>query len=54
MADQDKLRDMLDNLIHDKGEQARVDFHSYVADKMKEVIHGEPDVDANADPKNEE
>lgn len=38
MADTDKLKDMLDNLINDKPEQAQVDFHAYLQDKMQEVI----------------
>lgn len=38
MADKDKLRNMLDNLIGDKNEQAQVDFHDYLGDKMKEVV----------------
>lgn len=50
MADKEKLRDMLDNLINDKGEQAQVDFHDYLGDKMKEVL-GTAEVDTD---KNEE
>jgi len=42
MADKEKLRDMLDALIDDNSDKAQVDFHSYLSDKMKEVIH--PDV----------
>lgn len=40
MAETDKLRDMLDNLINDKPEQAQVNFHSYLQDKMQEVVKG--------------
>jgi hypothetical protein len=41
MADNDKLRDMLDALIDDNSEKAQVDFHSYLSDKMKETLTGE-------------
>ena len=33
-----KLNDMLDSLIHKKDEQAQVHFHSYLEDKMKDVL----------------
>lgn len=39
MADKDKLQAMLDSLIDNKDEQAQVHFHSYLEDKMKEVLH---------------
>jgi hypothetical protein len=39
MADKDKLQAMLDSLIDNKDEQAHVHFHSYLEDKMKEVLH---------------
>ena len=38
MADTEKLRAMLDNIIDDKGEQAQIEFHSYLQDKMQEVL----------------
>ena len=41
MADNEKLRDMLDALIDDNSEKAQVDFHSYLNDKMKETMQGE-------------
>lgn len=41
MADTEKLRAMLDNIIDDKGEQAQIEFHSYLQDKMQEVMGGE-------------
>ena len=41
MADTEKLRAMLDNIIDDKGEQAQIEFHSYLQDKMQEVMNGE-------------
>ena len=44
MADTEKLRAMLDNIIDDKGEQAQIEFHSYLQDKMQEVMGGEQEV----------
>ena len=38
MADKEKLKNMLDNLINDKSEQAQVDFHDYLGDKMKDTL----------------
>ena len=38
MADTDKLKNMLDNLIKDKPEQAQVDFHDYLQGKMQDVV----------------
>lgn len=38
MAEKDKLRNMLDNLIKDKPEQAQVEFHDYLQGKMREVV----------------
>lgn len=43
MADKDKLQAMLDSLIDSKDEQAQVHFHSYLEDKMKDVLHPEVD-----------
>ena len=37
MADKEKLRDMLDNLINQKPEQADIDFHDYLRGKMQDV-----------------
>lgn len=42
MADKEKLRNMLDNLINDKSEQAQVDFHDYLGDKMKDTLGVSP------------
>lgn len=39
MADKDKLRDMLDAIIDDKGEQAQVAFHGYLEQKMKDMLN---------------
>lgn len=53
MADKDKLRDMLDNLVNDNNDQAQVNFHNYLEDKMKEVLN--PDaVDADVETKSDE
>ena len=41
MADKDKLNQMLDDLIDNKGEQAEIHFHDYLQTKMQEIIHGE-------------
>lgn len=49
MAETDKLKSMLDNLIKDRGEQAQVDFHDYLQDKMQDVIRP-TDVDEPAEP----
>lgn len=38
MADKKKLNDMLDALIDKNPEQAQVQFHSYLEDKMREVL----------------
>ena len=38
MADKEKLRAMLDNIIDDKGEQAQVEFHAYLQDKMQDIL----------------
>jgi Cdc6-like AAA superfamily ATPase len=38
MSNLDKLKDMLDNIINGKPEQAEVVFHDYLSQKMKERI----------------
>jgi len=53
MAEKTKLHDMLDNIINDKNEQAQVDFHNYVADKMKEIIHPNSEQEENNNNKQE-
>ncbi len=47
MADKEKLRNMLDNLVNDKSEQAAVDFHDYLGDKMKDTLGVEPPADTD-------
>ena len=50
MDDKDKLRYMIDALVDDNSEQAEVDFHQYLEDKMKEVIHPvEDDINQDAE-----
>ncbi len=44
MVDKTKLKDMLDSMIDDNSEQAETDFHSYLEDKMKEVVNPVVDV----------
>lgn len=38
MSDKEQLRNMLDNIINDKAEDAQVNFHSYLQGKMQEVL----------------
>lgn len=38
MPDKDKLSDMLDNLIDNNPEQAQMDFHNYLQDKMQDIM----------------
>jgi hypothetical protein len=38
MADTNKLKDMLDNLINNKPEQAQTVFHAYLKDKLTGVL----------------
>ncbi len=49
MADKEKLRNMLDSLIDSNSDQAQVDFHGYLEDKMKEVLSPEEVAAAVAD-----
>lgn len=45
MADEDKLKNMLDDLINNKPEQAQVNFRDYLQGKMQEVLRGEHQVE---------
>ena len=45
MVDKTKLKDMLDSMIDDNSEQAETEFHSYLEDKMKDVINPVADVE---------
>ena len=37
MADTSKLRDMLQDIINNRPEQAQVNLHDYLVDKMRDV-----------------
>lgn len=37
MADTSKLRDMLQDLINDRQEQASMNLHDYLVDKMQDI-----------------
>lgn len=55
MSDKENLKNMLDNLINDKAEDAQVNFHSYLQSKMQDVLGNEvPPTDAPSDEKNTE
>lgn len=41
MADIQKLKDMLDNLINGKPEQAQVVFHDYLKTRVNDKLGGE-------------
>jgi hypothetical protein len=54
MDKREALKSMLNNLINDKPEQAAMDFHNYLAPKMREIagVGGAPsqaDVDDDTD-----
>ena len=38
MSDKEQLRNMLDNLINNKAEDAQVNFHSSLQGKMQDVL----------------
>jgi len=44
MPNTEKLKDMLDNLVNGKPEQAQVAFHDYLKNKLHKVIGGNADV----------
>lgn len=41
MDKRETLKSMLNNIINDKQEEAAVDMHAYLSDKMKEVMGGQ-------------
>ena len=45
MADTEKLKDMLDNLINGKPEQAQVVFHDYLKGKLNGALGQEVQVE---------
>lgn len=48
MPDKQELENMLANIIDDKSEQAQTHFHSYLQDKMREVMKGDDEDEAPA------
>lgn len=50
MDKREALKSMLNNLINDKPEQAAMDFHNYLAPKMREIagVGGAPTQSADA------
>lgn len=45
MTDKQKLQNMLDSVIDDNDTQAKVHFHNWLEDKMREVLNPVPVVD---------
>ena len=43
MPDKQELENMLTNIIDNKSEQAQTHFHTYLQDKMKEVMTDDGD-----------
>jgi len=41
MDKREKLQSMLDAIIDDKNDQAQVDFHQYLQNKMQSALKGE-------------
>ena len=39
MDKKEHLKSMLTNLVHDKTEEATVDFHNYLQAKMREIVN---------------
>jgi hypothetical protein len=39
MDKKEHLKSMLTNIVHDRNEEATVDFHNYLQAKMREVIN---------------
>lgn len=42
MADKTKLKDMLQDLINDRHEQAEMNAHEYLVAKMRDLSNGAP------------
>lgn len=45
MSDTDKLTNVLDNIIDQNAEQAQVNFHDYLRDKIQSVINDQQSAD---------
>jgi len=54
MADKERLRAMLDNIIDNNDEEAQIEFHAYLQDKMQEVLGNSQETDAAAQDTNED
>ena len=54
MAEIDKINDMVDKLINQKPEEARIDFHDYVTTKIKEITGQTNNNDSDEEKDNEE
>jgi len=40
MADKQKLRDMLDDIVNNNDEEAEIALHNFSTERMKEILHG--------------
>lgn len=38
MDKKEHLKSMLTNMVHDRNEEATVDFHNYLQSKMREIV----------------
>lgn len=39
MENKEHLKTMLNNIVHDRNEEASVDFHNYLQAKMRELVN---------------
>lgn len=53
MADKEELQKMLDSLVDDNSEQAQTHFHSFLADRMKEVLGKDKEPTVNDEEQND-
>lgn len=55
MANKQYLYDMVDKIINKKGDDAaRVDFHSFAKEKMRELLNKKPETETDKTPNNKE
>lgn len=52
MDKKEHLKSMLTNMVHDRNEEATVDFHNYLQSKMREIVA--PAVETQTEQKVEE
>lgn len=38
MADKELLKNVIDSIVNDKGEEAEINFHKYLPGKMREIL----------------